>query len=111
MISNNYQKQLSERVTLLQDYINHIETTYFDKEALKSMSLKKIMERYELAKMSLDKEVDNILKIDKSESGMDATTKTLITIISSMNDMQKEMLKEKVSEIIKLGKVSAKKKD
>lgn len=96
-----YIKRQNKRVDKLLEYTEHIEEVYFDKGELSELTERQVYERYNLAKETLLKEMNNIQSIAKINKDVKPINEEdpLISIISSLTDGEKEQLKAVILEI------------
>lgn len=98
-IPKNFTENQTRRLIHLQDYVSHIEENYFNIDALKEISFDQIVERYELAKATIEKGIDSSLKVSKADEGVDPEMKMISDIMLSLNPAERMQLKEKILEI------------
>ena len=99
MIPEEYLGEQQARIRQLMDFVDQAEEDIFSMEKMKTLSLEKQYERYLLAKETLNKEIDNNLKIMKSDENLPPDTKALMGIILSLNSEELKKLKSVILDL------------
>ena len=101
MIPEGFLSQQQGRIAKLMKFVDDVETDIFSAEKMAGFSLEKQYEIYALAKETLNKEIDNNLKIMKSEDNLAPDVKMLMGIVLSLTADERKKLKNMLMDLKK----------